>query len=211
MQVVAEKLAVRRGEDLIFDDVSFELNPEEALIVSGRNGVGKSTLLRCLSGLIPVHGGYFAVRTDDAEKRPPYEYCHYVGHSNAMKPELTIAENLEFWRGAMVATEDDLTVEKAVERIGLSHALDLPFGLLSQGQQRRVALARLMVSYRRVWLLDEPTAALDTASAVIFSQIINDHLKEGGIAVIATHLPLGTINPKYLEMTRPNVREEEYF
>jgi heme exporter protein A len=215
MRISAQNLSVKRGEDLIFTDVSFDLVPTDSLTISGPNGVGKSTLLRALAGLLSFESGTFEISTDAPEPKPSYEYCHYIGHKNAMKAELTVLENLSFWQNNMAQDQSDnsdfvLSPEDAVELLGLSHALDLPFGFLSQGQRRRIALAKLFVSYRPVWLLDEPTAALDKASSDRFAQITNDYLEKGGIVIAATHVPLGFKEVKQLEMTPPPLNED-YF
>ena len=215
MRIFAQNLSVKRGEELIFTDVSFELSPTESLTISGPNGVGKSTLLRALAGLLPIDSGTFEIKTDSKEAKPNAEYCHYIGHKNAMKAELTVLENLNFWQRTMAQediVDDDLIMspEAAVELLGLSHTLDLPFGFLSQGQRRRIALAKLFVSYRPVWLLDEPTAALDKASSDNFADITNSYLEKGGIVIAATHVPLGFKEVKQLEMTPPPLNEDIY-
>lgn len=215
MRIFAQNLSVKRGEELIFTDVSFELFPTESLTISGPNGVGKSTLLRALAGLLPIDSGTFEIKTDSKEAKPNTEYCHYIGHKNAMKAELTVLENLNFWQRTMAQediVDDDLIMspEAAVELLGLSHTLDLPFGFLSQGQRRRIALAKLFVSYRPVWLLDEPTAALDKASSDNFANITNGYLEKGGIVIAATHVPLGFKEVKQLEMTPPPLNEDIY-
>ncbi len=215
MRIFAQNLSVKRGEELIFTDVSFELSPTESLTISGPNGVGKSTLLRALAGLLPIDSGTFEIKTDSKEAKPNAEYCHYIGHKNAMKAELTVLENLNFWQRTMAqedTVDDDLIMspEAAVELLGLSHTLDLPFGFLSQGQRRRIALAKLFVSHRPVWLLDEPTAALDKASSDNFANITNSYLEKGGIVIAATHVPLGFKEVKQLEMTPPPLNEDIY-
>jgi heme exporter protein A len=215
MRIFAQNLSVKRGEELIFTDVSFELSPTESLTISGPNGVGKSTLLRALAGLLPIDSGTFEIKTDSKEAKPNAEYCHYIGHKNAMKAELSVLENLNFWQRTMAQediVDDDLIMspEAAVELLGLSHTLDLPFGFLSQGQRRRIALAKLFVSYRPVWLLDEPTAALDKASSDNFANITNSYLEKGGVVIAATHVPLGFKEVKQLEMTPPPLNEDIY-
>lgn len=215
MRIFAQNLSVKRGEELIFTDVSFELSPTESLTISGPNGVGKSTLLRALAGLLPIDSGTFEIKTDSKEAKPNTEYCHYIGHKNAMKAELTVLENLNFWQRTMTQedmVDEDLIMspEAAVELLGLSHTLDLPFGFLSQGQRRRIALAKLFVSYRPVWLLDEPTAALDKASSDNFANITNSYLEKGGVVIAATHVPLGFKEVKQLEMTPPPLNEDIY-
>ena len=188
-----ESLSAKRGEDLIFHNISFVLAAGEALIVTGPNGSGKSTLLRVLAGLLAPESG--TVRLDDtsADIGHPRELCHYLGHRNAMKHELTVEENLSFWKSFM----DDsvggsgIGIEEAAEALGLGGISHLPFGYLSAGQQRRMAMAKLLVAYRPVWILDEPTAALDAAADRLFVGLVERHLGAGGVVVAATHQPWG--------------------
>jgi len=188
-----EGLCAKRGEDLIFHDISFVLAAGEALIVTGPNGSGKSTLLRVLAGLLTPESG--SVRLDDtsADIGHPRELCHYLGHRNAMKHELTVEENLSFWKSFMGDSPggSGIGIEEATEALGLAGISHLPFGYLSAGQQRRMAMAKLQVAYRPVWILDEPTAALDAAADRIFAGLVERHLSAGGIVVAATHQPLG--------------------
>ncbi len=203
MHLIAENLAARRGEDLIFVNVSFHLHPGEALILTGKNGSGKSTLLRVVAGLLRPEKGSVTVSDSPAgEGRPAAEASHYLGHRNAMKTELTVAENLDFWRSFLSSgTRTGLGTEEAAEAVGLSGITHLPFGYLSAGQQRRFAFAKLLVSHRPVWILDEPTAALDANADRLFAQLIEAHLTEGGIVVAATHQPLGLERAREMRMT----------
>jgi heme exporter protein A len=203
MRLTAEDLSARRGEDLLFSNICFSLTRGDALLLTGRNGSGKSTLLRVVAGLLPAVSGRLAF--DDptaAESLRPAEACHYLGHRNAMKPELTAAENLAFWKAFFSGSHPHrgLTVEGAAAAVELESILHLPFGYLSAGQQRRMAFAKLLVAHRPVWILDEPTAALDTAAEALFSRLIRGHLDEGGIALAATHQPLGLEATHRLEM-----------
>ena len=130
------------------------------------------------------------------------EAMHYLGHRNAMKRELSVEENLVFWNSFMgdFAGGSGLGVEAAAEELGLAELLHLPFGYLSAGQQRRMAMAKLLVAWRPVWLLDEPTAALDKQSDALFARIMKGHLERGGTIVAATHQELGLEDAKRLEM-----------
>src|SRR5690606_30582420 len=132
------------------------------LVVTGPNGSGKSTLLRIVAGLLPPAAGLIRLEDAPAGFEGVAAACHYLGHANAMKTALTVDENLRFWRG--FSGEPHLEVEEAREMVGLPETGHLPYGYLSTGQRRRVSIARLLVSYRPVWLLDEPTAGLDKAS-----------------------------------------------
>lgn len=204
MRLSAENLSAKRGEDFIFEDVSFTLDAGEALILTGRNGSGKSTLLRVLAGLLrPERGRVDFVAAGDHESRPAREASHYLGHRNAMKQELTVAENLVFWKEFLgdFGRGNSASVEDAAHAVGLEGITHLPFGYLSAGQQRRFAMAKLLVAYRPVWILDEPTAALDASADRMFAGLVHDHLAAGGIAIAATHQPLGLNAARELKMT----------
>ncbi|OJF89874.1 cytochrome C biogenesis protein [Pararhizobium antarcticum] len=201
MKLHVEDLAARRGEDLIFQHISLVLQAGEGLVVTGANGSGKSTFLRVLSGLLPVDAG--RVRLEGAGSDNLAESSHYLGHRNAMKRELTVSENLVFWQDFMGDSPGGrgLPVEVAIDALGLSGIGHLPFGYLSAGQQRRMAMARLLVAFRPVWLLDEPTAALDASADRMFAGLVRGHLEQGGIVVAATHQPLGIDGVRELRMT----------
>lgn len=203
MRLVAEGLSAKRGEDLIFQDISFEIASGEALVVKGANGSGKSTLLRVLAGLLPAHSGAAKLLAAAHPVERVGEAAHYLGHRNAMKRELTVEENLSFWQSFFgdFAGGTGLPVIEAVEAVGLGGIAHLPFGYLSAGQQRRMAMAKLLVSWRPVWILDEPTAALDAAAETMFAGLVTAHLARGGIAIAATHQPLGLEGVKELRMT----------
>ena len=202
MQAAATKLTGRRGDSVLFEDVSFELRGGQALVVTGPNGAGKSTLLRILAGLLPADSGAFSLSADDGADLPVSEFAHYLGHRNAMKRELKVSENLGFWkRFHMSESGEGLPVDAAIDAVGLTGVAHLPFGYLSAGQQRRIALARLLVAARPLWLLDEPTAALDTRSDRLFADLVRDHLDKGGLAIAATHQPLGLDNVGSLELS----------
>ncbi len=203
MRLMAENLSAHRGEDLIFSNISFNLRRGEALVLTGRNGSGKSTLLRVVAGLIRPAAGQVEWRGADGQKGVnAAEACHYLGHRNAMKPELTVAENLAFWRDFLRDMEggSGVTIGEAAEMVELGAILHLPFGYLSAGQQRRMAFAKLLVAYRPVWILDEPTAALDTSAEALFARLIRAHLHAGGIVLAATHQPLDFVASQRLEM-----------
>ncbi len=202
MQLIAENLAARRGEDLIFVNVSFHLQAGEALILTGKNGSGKSTLLRVIAGLLrPEKGSVTVSDSQAAESRSAAEASHYLGHRNAMKTELTVAENLDFWRSFLGSERSTgLSIEEAADAVGLPGITHLPFGYLSAGQQRRFAFAKLLVAHRPVWILDEPTAALDTSADRLFAELIEAHRRKGGIVVAATHQPLGLGGTRELKM-----------
>ena len=195
-------LAARRGDDRIFSGVNFALQGGESLVLTGRNGTGKSTLIRVIAGLLPADAGTVRVEINGADVPRAAEAMHYLGHRNAMKRELSVEENLAFWKSFMgdFAGGSGLGVEAAAEELGLAELLHLPFGYLSAGQQRRMAMAKLLVAWRPVWLLDEPTAALDRQSEALFGRIMKAHLARGGIIIAATHQELGLEDAKRLEM-----------
>lgn len=195
-------LAARRGEDLIFSGISFSLQSGEMLVVTGRNGSGKSTLIRVTAGLLSQETGTVTVESPGTEIPRPAEACHYLGHRNAMKREMTVEENLVFWKRFMgdFSGGAGLKPEEAAARLGLAELLHLPFGYLSAGQQRRMAMAKLLCAWRPVWLLDEPTAALDVQSEELFAGLMREHLAKGGIIVAATHQELGVEGVQRLEM-----------
>ena len=199
MQLVAEKLAGERGGEIVFSDVSFHVGDGQALTVTGPNGSGKSTLLRIVAGLLEPAAG--VIRLDGSRLEWPTiaSAAHYLGHGNSMKPALTVSENLRFWRGFL--GEAHLDVDEALDMVGLGDLGHLPFGYLSTGQRRRVAIARLVVSYRPLWLLDEPTSGLDRASEMQFTALMQAHREEGGIIVAATHQPLGLDDAVQLRLT----------
>ncbi|MGY5809702.1 heme ABC exporter ATP-binding protein CcmA [Rhizobium sp. LEGMi198b] len=204
MHLSAENLAARRGEDLIFANVSFSLSNGEALILTGRNGSGKSTLLRVVAGLLKQEKGRVTFTDSKGESdRPAGEASHYLGHRNAMKSELTVAENLAFWKTFLgdMAGGSGLDIDEAADAVGLAGITHLPFGYLSAGQQRRIAFAKLLVAYRPIWILDEPTAALDAAADRLLAELISSHQKAGGIVLAATHQPLGLANTQEMRMT----------
>ena len=198
MRLVADDLGGKRGGETIFSGVSFTLAKGEGLIVTGPNGAGKSTLLRIIAGLLPVAAGAIRVDGGGADRPGVASACHYLGHENGMKPALTVSENLAFWQDFL--GEARLSVIEALEMVGLDSIGHLPFGYLSTGQRRRIAIARLLVSHRPVWLLDEPTSGLDKASERQFISLMRAHLANEGIIIAATHLPLGLDGVKELRM-----------
>lgn len=202
MRAVATKIKGRRGDSVLFDDVSFTLGRGEVLVITGPNGSGKSTLLRILAGLLAADSGGFALHGDDEAALPISEYAHYLGHRNAMKRELKVSENLNFWKNFQPSDSGEgLSIDAAIEEVGLTGVGHLPFGYLSAGQQRRIALARLLVCERPLWLLDEPTAALDKRSDRLFADLVGRHLAKGGLAIAATHQPLGLETVRSLELS----------
>jgi heme exporter protein A len=181
----AQGLACGRGGLPLADDMTFAINAGTCLLLRGPNGTGKTTLLLTLAGIVAPLAGFFAIEGADPDSGP---LLHYCGHRNATKPRLSVAENLDFWAAVNGGTGD--AVETALDRVGLGDLAMLDAGYLSAGQSRRLALARLLVTHRPVWLLDEPTAALDTEGHQLVTDLIDGHLDAGGIAIAATHDPI---------------------
>ncbi len=187
--LAALNVSCQRGDRVIFRDVSFRLAPGQALLVIGPNGAGKTSLLRQIAGLLPLAAGDLRLQGAQADAALP-ELCHYVGHLNAVKTSLSVAENLAFW--AEFLGSNGASLAPALDGFGLSPLADLPAGLLSAGQKRKLALSRLFTAQRPIWLLDEPQTSLDAASLVLLDAAIKAHLDGGGIAVVASHVALGT-------------------
>ena len=177
-----------RGGRVVFAGLHFEAAAGEVLAVTGANGSGKTSLLRMIAGLLIPAEGVVALEGGEAELTLS-EQAHYLGHRDALKPALSVTENLTFWRGFLGGETHDAGPSLAA--VGLDHAANLPAAYLSAGQRRRLSLARLLVVRRPVWLLDEPTAALDAAGQELFAGLMRDHIARGGLIVAATHGPLG--------------------
>ena len=188
MRLTGSGLAARRGGRIVFEGLSFSVAGGELLAVTGPNGAGKSTLLRIIAGLLAPASG--TVTLEPAEEDGIGGESHYLGHADALKPSLTVAANLTFWRRVLQGRGN---VDEALEAVGIAGLADLPVATLSAGQKRRAALARLLVAPRRIWLLDEPTGTLDAAAEVMLGRLLTKHLAGGGIAIAATHRPLPVI------------------
>ena len=187
MRLSASKLGCVRGSRDVFRDVSFELSGGEMLAVVGPNGVGKSSLLRLVAGLIEPSAGEIVLAGGDTDLNVP-EQAHYLGHLDALKASLTVSENLAFWVSYLGAGG---RTGPALAAVGLDGLAELPAGYLSAGQRRRLSLARLAAVWRPIWLLDEPTSALDATGQERLVELMRGHLAAGGLIVAATHGPLG--------------------
>ncbi len=186
MDVVAENLGCARGGVPVLAGVAFRLPPGRALVLRGPNGVGKTTLLRVVAGLQPAIAG----RLTGPE-------VAYAGHADGVKATLSVGENLAFW----AAVYGQATADAAMAAMNLTVLADRMGGSLSAGQRRRLGLARLGVTGRMVWVLDEPTVSLDAASVILFGDMLRGHLGAGGSALIATHIDLGLREATELDLT----------
>ncbi len=199
MRLSAWDLTIERGGRRIFAGLSFAVGEGAALVVTGPNGAGKSSLLRALCGFLALEAGGFALEGGDAE-RTVGEQAHYVGHADGVKSALTAGENLAFAAAILGGDGSPAASRAALERVGLAHVIDFPARLLSAGQRRRVALARLLVARRPLWLLDEPATALDASAQGALASIMQAHLRGGGIIVAAAHAPLGLEEAQELKL-----------
>jgi heme exporter protein A len=169
-------LALERGGRKLFADLGCALAAGGLMLLRGPNGAGKTSLLLTLAGILRPEAGTI---TGDAAQ------MHLLTADNAIRRKLTVTENLSFWRSVMGPT--GIEAADALSRVGLEGLGDIEAGHVSTGQQRRLALARLLVSRRGIWLLDEPTAALDAAGEQLVAELLGEHLASGGLAVVATH------------------------
>ena len=190
-------LALWRGERLLFEGLSFTVDPGGALLLRGPNGSGKTSLLRLIAGLIPATSGVVLWRgVSILDHEFFHRDVHYVGHRDAVKPLLTVAENVHFWSNLRGGTG----TTAALDHFGLNEIADLPARFLSAGQRRRVALARLLSSTGTLWLLDEPLVGLDEESVAALLVAIHRHRATGGIVVAATHGELALENVQNLSL-----------
>jgi heme exporter protein A len=189
--LTAEKLACARGERRVFSDLNFEVRAGEVLVVEGANGAGKTSLLRLIAGFLTPASGIVTFGLDTGAVSDGEERGHHVGwlgHQDGIKPQMAAGEQLEFYARLYSATAPAAPV---LERVGLSRQREFPCRYLSAGQKKRLGLARLILSGRPLWLLDEPFAALDSAGRALAAELMRGHCAQGGIVVAATHDPLG--------------------
>ena len=189
--ILAENLSCIRGGRLVFRDVGFRVEAGQALSLEGPNGAGKSSLLRMIAGFLAPASGVLLLQSDGAEISDGEErgnFIGWLGHHDAAKPQLSPRKTLRFFAELYSAPSD---IDAALEEVGLSRARDLPCQYLSAGQKKRLSLARLKLSHRPLWLLDEPLAALDAAGKSLAAHFIASHCASGGIAIAATHEALG--------------------
>ncbi len=197
MSLTVKNLSCQRGGRTIFNDLSLDIAAGEAILLRGPNGAGKSTLLRVIAGLIPAQAGEITLNgTPHSELDDFQNQITYAGHLDAIKPQLTVAENLRFWAQLFGAGN----LGKTMQDFRLDEIADRPAHACSAGQKRRLGLARIAVTSRPLWLLDEPTVSLDTETTARFAATIEAHCANGGIAFIATHIDLGLTAPRTFEM-----------
>lgn len=199
LKLSGSDLVCWRGGREVFRDVSFSVASGEGLLLTGRNGAGKSSLLRMIAGLLRIAGGRLALAGGQQDHEIA-EQAHYLGHLDAFKPSLTVLENLSFWISYLDGTGKP---EAALEAVGLGSLSSLPAGYLSAGQKRRLSLARLVAIKRPLWLLDEPTSALDASAQTMLLDLMRQHLTAGGIVVAATHQSLDLQNAHELRLGAP--------
>lgn len=195
MLITAENLSCERGGRLVFSNQNFALSSGEFLQLTGPNGSGKSSLLRLLANLSEPSLGKITLEGGSPELTLGHQ-AHYIAHSDASKSALTVTENLRFWRDFLGGGN----LEHALEAVNLTSLADYPVALLSAGQKHRLALARLALVPRAIWLLDEPSVGLDEASQKLLVALMSKHLKAGGLIVAATHVPLGLKPQKNLHL-----------
>jgi heme exporter protein A len=200
MRLLGSDLACFRGGRQVFAGLSFAVDAGQALVVLGPNGVGKSSLLRLVAGLVARSGGTLSLDGGDGELTIG-EQAHYLGHQDALKPSLTVDENLTFWSRYLGSRED---TQAALAAVGLDGIAQLPAAYLSAGQRRRLSIARLIAVKRPLWLLDEPTSALDTSAQAHLAGFMEQHLAGGGLIVAAAHGPIGLAAAKELRLGDPS-------
>jgi heme exporter protein A len=183
MRLAASDLACVRGDREVFQKLHFAVHTGEMLAVTGPNGAGKSSLLRLIAGLVRPAQGQLTLDGGNSELTIG-EQAHYAGHQDALKPSLTVGENLAFWNGVLGGANE---VALALAGVGLDALAHLPALYLSAGQRRRLSLARLLATKRPIWLLDEPSSALDAAGQAMLAAIMRTHLAGGGIILAAVH------------------------
>jgi heme exporter protein A len=189
MRLAGSDVKCVRGGREVFAALDFAVDAGETLAVTGRNGAGKSSLLRLIAGLLAPAGGTIRLEGGNAVQTLA-EQCHFLGHRDGLKLSLTVKENLSFWRD-FLGGEPGLDIEGSLEALKIAHLAELPASFLSAGQRRRLALARLVATKRPVWLLDEPTSALDAQAQQLLSTLMSTHLQAGGLIIAATHDALG--------------------
>ena len=201
-QFYGKNLTCVRGERQVFTGLDYILENSDALVLLGPNGSGKSSLLRLMAGLlIPNHGQLAWAEKPILNDRDGHSaQLHYVGHLDAVKPVFSVFENVQFWAD-LRPTKEGFDAEKALLAFSIGHLRDIPGRYLSAGQKRRVNLSRLLAAHAPLWLLDEPTTALDVQTVDQLTNIIAKHRSDGGIVVVSTHTPMDLPGAKILDLS----------
>ncbi|GAW36159.1 cytochrome c biogenesis ATP-binding export protein CcmA [Roseovarius sp. A-2] len=187
MMLTVTDLSIARGGIPVLEGLNLTLGAGQAMVLRGPNGIGKTTFLRTIAGLQPPLSGQVEVTP---------ESLVYAGHADGIKPTLTVTENLSFWAQAF----GNRDISAAISAFALGPLAGRPAGALSAGQKRRLGLARLLVTGREIWVLDEPTVSLDTDAVAMFAAAVRAHLAQGGAALIATHIDLGLSEAQVLDV-----------
>lgn len=197
MKLEATSLDIARSGRAVLTNLFFEIEAGTCFVIRGPNGIGKTTLLKTLAGLLPWPRGALDI---------PQDQIAYSGHLDAVKAQMSVRENLTFWAGIYGTGP----VDGIMAQLGLSDLAGRLAGNLSAGQKRRLGLARLLVTERKIWILDEPTSSLDTQNTALFANVISAHCKAGGIAVLSTHLDLPIDNVETLDLSAYVPREDQH-
>lgn len=207
ISIAGRGLVIERGGRLVLSGVDFALEPGKALLLRGANGVGKSTLLRGIAGLLPLKSGALAWHDGPVEDDPLLHASrlNYLGHQDPVKPMLTVEENLAFFAGPSHRNK----VEPALEYFGLSRLRNLAGRYLSAGQKRRLSLARLIARPSLLWLLDEPAAALDAEGVEVLSFVLRSHLTHGGMVILSAHSEFDLPEASLLRLNAPSSHHDE--
>jgi heme exporter protein A len=200
MRFFGNNLTCIRGERVVFANLEFSVSPGDAVILTGRNGTGKTSLLRVMAGLTRTVTGSLSWEDGTVADDPELHRrrLNYIGHLDCVKPVLTVRENLASWAHLRSAPDEQVT--EGLEKFGLDRLAHIPGRYLSAGQRHRLSLARLGLASAPLWLLDEPTIALDSEAVTALNQVIAAHRETGGMVVIATNVALGIDDAIYIDV-----------
>ncbi|EGR3965409.1 cytochrome c biogenesis heme-transporting ATPase CcmA [Vibrio cholerae] len=193
-----KNLTAIRDERILFESLSFEIHAGELVQIEGRNGTGKTTLLRIIAGLGECECGEILWQRSkiQSDRESYHQDLLFLGHQTGIKRELTVLENLRFYLAVHQQTVDEHAIFQALAKVGLAGREDVPVAQLSAGQQRRVALARLWLSKKPLWILDEPLTAIDKQGVSVLEALFLSHAQQGGIVILTTHQDMFADNPK---------------